>query len=595
MSWEVRTMQSKTSCFNGTVFRKTLSRCWPLWAATTLVLIFLLPVGLLDCTSPGAFAFDQSITSVLRSYTLGSAASLAPLACLLGLVFGWATFSFLFNKRGTGLMASLPVRREGLFCSSLLAGVVMLLSAGLLAAVLGAAVTLLRGVHDLTAVAAWFGIWTLESLTMYAIGVFCAMLTGSALVLIPLYVLVSFGGIVLGLLLQRMALLLLVGVPRDGTLAAFEWLGWLSPCWRMIYGVLVTDSLWELQWKMHLIYFAAAAALTVGSLLLFKRRPMECAQEPVTSKRLGQALKYIVTFYCALGFPTFIALMFGGGTTSAVGLVLLVGLGAVIGYLISEMILRKSVQVLKTSWKGMLVTAAVACLVVGAMKLDVFGYVHRVPAPEKVERAEVTAWLQMSAEIEDADALQALTELHRDLIEVQEPDGFGAVDLQITYHMKDGSTLRRAYVVPDEPGRSGNYGDRLRTLLKRTDVMDLSLVPMRAPTAKVIEFAEISWTKPLDDETDSEEYTGDYVAHQLTAAQALDLFENAILPDLEAGAFQSWIIGEYEVVYPSAPEISFSLIWPDTGSQYLCYVITPEATHTIAWLTAHGYEIPGLE
>ena len=61
MSWEVRTMQSKTSCFNGTVFRKTLSRCWPLWAATTLVLIFLLPVGLLDCTSPGAFAFDQSI------------------------------------------------------------------------------------------------------------------------------------------------------------------------------------------------------------------------------------------------------------------------------------------------------------------------------------------------------------------------------------------------------------------------------------------------------------------------------------------------------------------------------------------------------
>lgn len=592
MSWEVRTMQSKTSCFNGTVFRKTLSRCWPLWAATTLVLIFLLPVGLLD-----QYRFDgygMTLDLALRSYTLSSAASLAPLACLLGLVFGWATFSFLFNKRGTGLMASLPVRREGLFCSSLLAGVVMLLSAGLLAAVLGAVVTLLRGVHDLTAVAAWFGIWTLESLTMYAIGVFCAMLTGSALVLIPLYALVSFGGIVLGLLLQRMALLLLVGVPRDGTLAAFEWLGWLSPCWRMSFNVMVSDSIWDLQWKMHLIYFAAAAALTVGSLLLFKRRPMECAQEPVTSKRLGQALKYIVTFYCALGFPTFIALMFGGGTTSAVGLVLLVGLGAVIGYLISEMILRKSVQVLKTSWKGMLVTAAVACLVVGAMKLDVFGYVHRVPAPEKVERAEVTAWIQTSAEIEDADALQALTELHRDLIEVQEPDGFGALDLQITYHMKDGSTLRRAYVVPDN-GSPDDYGGRLRALLKRSDVTDFSLVPRHAPKAEVIEFAEISWTEALEGEPDGELYTGEYASYQLSTTQALDLFENAILPDLEAGAFQSWAIGDYEITYPSDPKISFSLSWPDTGTQYLCYVITPEATHTLAWLAAHGYEIPGLE
>ena len=281
-------MQSMTSCFNRAVFRKTLSRCWPLWAATALILIFLLPVGLLDYNRGG---YGMTLDLALRSYTLSSAASLAPLACLLGLVYGWATFSFLFNKRGTGLMASLPVRREGLFCSSLLAGAAMLLSAGLLAAALGAAVTLLKGVHDLTAVAAWFGVWTLESLTMYAVGVFCAMLTGSALVLIPLYALVSFGGIVLGLLLQRMALLLLVGVPRDGTLAAFEWLGWLSPCWRMSFNVMVSDSIWDLRWKMRLIYFAAAAALTVVSLLLFKRRPMECAQEPVTSKRLGQALK----------------------------------------------------------------------------------------------------------------------------------------------------------------------------------------------------------------------------------------------------------------------------------------------------------------
>ena len=31
MSWEVRTMQSKTSYFNATLFRKNLTRFWPLW------------------------------------------------------------------------------------------------------------------------------------------------------------------------------------------------------------------------------------------------------------------------------------------------------------------------------------------------------------------------------------------------------------------------------------------------------------------------------------------------------------------------------------------------------------------------------------
>ena len=31
MSWEVRTMQSRTSFFNITLFRKNLTRFWPLW------------------------------------------------------------------------------------------------------------------------------------------------------------------------------------------------------------------------------------------------------------------------------------------------------------------------------------------------------------------------------------------------------------------------------------------------------------------------------------------------------------------------------------------------------------------------------------
>ena len=40
-------MQSKTSFFNRTIFRKTVSRFWPLWAAHLVIWIIILPIPLL--------------------------------------------------------------------------------------------------------------------------------------------------------------------------------------------------------------------------------------------------------------------------------------------------------------------------------------------------------------------------------------------------------------------------------------------------------------------------------------------------------------------------------------------------------------------
>ena len=37
MNWEVQTMQLKTSCFNKTLFRKNLTRFWPLWAMASFI------------------------------------------------------------------------------------------------------------------------------------------------------------------------------------------------------------------------------------------------------------------------------------------------------------------------------------------------------------------------------------------------------------------------------------------------------------------------------------------------------------------------------------------------------------------------------
>ena len=43
MNWEVRTMRSVTSCFNSTLYRKNLSRFWPIWALYSVIWLFALP------------------------------------------------------------------------------------------------------------------------------------------------------------------------------------------------------------------------------------------------------------------------------------------------------------------------------------------------------------------------------------------------------------------------------------------------------------------------------------------------------------------------------------------------------------------------
>ena len=48
MNWEVRTMRSATSCFNSTLYTKTMARFWPLWALHGLIWLFVIPLTLVN-------------------------------------------------------------------------------------------------------------------------------------------------------------------------------------------------------------------------------------------------------------------------------------------------------------------------------------------------------------------------------------------------------------------------------------------------------------------------------------------------------------------------------------------------------------------
>ena len=124
-------MQSKTSFFNQTLFRKNLTRFWPLWVVPTFVgalfpmamLTHLLRYGPEGLFGRGADSYALEFTGIYYDV----AAYAVPIISLCyAVLVALAVWSYLFNNRSTGLMHTLPIRREGLFLTNFLSGMTMM-------------------------------------------------------------------------------------------------------------------------------------------------------------------------------------------------------------------------------------------------------------------------------------------------------------------------------------------------------------------------------------------------------------------------------------------------------------------------------------
>ena len=118
-------MQSKTSFFNMTLFRKNLTRFWPLWGGASflgslfpLALLLQLMRGRVDLIEP------LSVTEMYYSVLCYGVPILSLLYAILCAMLVW---SYLYNSRSVGLMHTLPITRRGVFVTNFLSGMAMML------------------------------------------------------------------------------------------------------------------------------------------------------------------------------------------------------------------------------------------------------------------------------------------------------------------------------------------------------------------------------------------------------------------------------------------------------------------------------------
>ena len=145
-------MKSSRLSFDTAVARNTLHRCWPLWATYLGFLLVTFPLPLVSeiRSAQGRSGLLYACRDVIGNMAFFQAlAGMAVAVLTVMLLFG-----YLYNSRGNTLMNSLPIRRESLFLTLYLTGLIPMLLCELL--VMGLAMLMTAGYNI---GASWFFRW----------------------------------------------------------------------------------------------------------------------------------------------------------------------------------------------------------------------------------------------------------------------------------------------------------------------------------------------------------------------------------------------------------------------------------------------------
>lgn len=536
-------MKSRTKFFDRGIARNFLRRFWPLWTGYLVLILLLLPAAL-----PNNLRYvTEGLRPVLDRTVLESGRSMVGLAFFVGVAVAMAMFHYLYQTRSCSLMHSLPLRRETLFFTAYLTGLLPLLLADLLAAGVTALLYMPGGYVTGWALLRWLALSALGKLVFYNFAVFCAMLTGNLIVLPAVYAVLNFTAFVAEGCVWELLEDLVYGVSGvRGSLL------WLSPpvalveklrvreLTQLVDGqiVYVEDVYCVTGFGLLAIYAAVSLLLLGVAFWLYRRRQMETATDVVAVPVLKPVFKYCLSFGTALVFATVVnSLVFQyqvSGWTLAGILLLLLLIGAFIGYFAAEMLICKTLAVFRGHWRGYAVVAAVLTLLLVVTEADVVGFEKRLPEPKEVQQV----YLNGSVSLEEPENIAAVIELHRHFIEEKQrlEDGNGGYELRLDYFLDNGKVLQRRYTMPLDEELAGEIGQEWLALLNCPEAVQNRLQQrmdryMRANgelvKASIVISGGTVYRLRMDD------YNGVVwePAAELSAAQAQALYEQGVLAD----------------------------------------------------------------
>ena len=633
MNWEVRTMRSGTSCFN-TVYRKNLTRFWPMWAIYGMVWLFIMPLDLFQRWLSGTRWMEgpEMLRQRMAEWAMQVPQNLIPGLCLaaaFGVFCAMAVFGYLYTTRSVCMIQALPMNRRQLFTAQYLGGLSLLILPNVVIAALTAALELclLPSANWGTALSAlglWLAVQSGLCLFFYSFAVFCAMFTGNVLALPVFYGILNFLVVVVYMLVQGLMAEFFYGYSNRWWESS-PIVEWLTPFVKLMGACVWSrpycdDPGYQLRSPGAVaVYAAAGVVLAVLAVLVYQRRHAESAGDVVAIPVVRPVFRCGVAFCTGLSMGIFTAVFFGWGS-NGLPLTLLVVLWTAVGWFVAEMFLRRSFRVLR-AWKGCLVMMAVSALLCAGCMFDLFGVQSRVPAADRVESVTVSGSMlgypSDGASREDLTLtgrtqVEKVIALHQAVVDWHNAGEDGAnagknraesLWVELTYHLRGGGTMSRNYhavsIYEEDVDQPGTVAYAQRQLTEDRDIVAAAYGFDRYDLSRWIAETWEGGTYHADRDRSISAYLdgvrdkdGGYNTVYLdgAAGEDLDGLWKAVLADFKAGTLgrrYQFDSSDQRLDHTCRTDLVFEFRNdPEEGRSWTSVIVTltPDAENTLAWL-----------
>ena len=447
-------MKCKTSCFNPSLAKNDLRRFWPLPVCSFLVFFVSLVLPLyryLYSAISGQLGYytvdGESLVQIITSYAGTQFVFQTLILAAAALVTALLLFHHLHGKKEIQIYLSLPMRRSGLYLTSMLTGLLMILLPMVLCYGIAVGVCLHFGV-TIQPILQLLAACCLMFLLFYGIAVLSCILAGQRFGAFLLYAGIHGAAIIIWVGLSQVAACFIPGF--SASVDPPSWLTWQSPLLKLFSdGSLDPNN--RIGLTIPMIYGAVGLVLLVLSGVLYQMRRAETAGDMLSFS----VIKIISKIFAALavglgGFALLQMLAFPNQSVSFGVLMLLVLVLIAIGWIAAEMIIQKSFRIFHS--RSVLVGCALLVVTAAAMlgaKADAFGYIHRLPNSDQVESASISLQYYQCynyTTVSPADAL-ALHEAaldHLDQLTAYD-DRDSMLQFSVSYGLKDGGSMERTY------------------------------------------------------------------------------------------------------------------------------------------------------
>ena len=502
-------MQSKTSFFNRTLFRKNLTRFWPLWGGVSFLgslfpLALLLQLvrqgGIRDTMASKSLAFTEMYYDV-------AAYGLPIISLIYAILCAMLVWSYLYNARSVGLMHTLPITRTGLFVTNFLSGMAMMLIPYAVTGLLCILISLAYGGFDAVSLLVTILCVLGESFFYFASATFVAFMVGNVFALPAVYFLLHFLAVLLDWLLSMFAGNFIFGLDKwySGVVE------WLSPtvylenhvCVNSTYETITTQTSltgaysetnrltavsMENFWLIG-VYALVGVVLLVLAWLLYRRRRSESAGDVVAVGWMKPVFRFGTAALAALLGGIALYELFwrnfqDGRYYDVVPMLVCMLVAGAIGYYAATMLLSKSLKVFRGSWKGMALVAAGCVALCCVLHFDLLGVEGRVPEAGQVKKVQLyTADNNYTFyPEEDAELLEQVRTLHKAIVADKDfilngnerqlwaldTGDIEYVSFDVIYELTNGLKVERNYgltVTRDRMAQAGTYDSLLDSLV----------------------------------------------------------------------------------------------------------------------------------